>query len=235
MIPAGGAPVGLELFPPGDLQPGERVLYACRPSYLKAYWGRTLLLVLVFLFFLLPVSTAGSAYISNPAVWFFLALPLIFLLVVYSQWSHALCALTSQRLIRVSGWRGGDVESVPISNVMSVAPTSSSGGSIEFRHSVPATPTRTDPSGYHVKTMTWPGIPDALAASGTVDGALRAAQSAMRVESGQMQAEERVAALTVECPYCRTRTLLSALDVGHPVCPSCSAPLTLPDLVPRGG
>jgi hypothetical protein len=235
MMPAGGSPVGLELFPSGDLEPGEQVLYACRPSFLKRYWGRTLLLVLVFLIFVAPIATAGPSYASDPAVWFFLALAVIFLFVVYSQWSHALYALTNQRLLRVSGWRGGDVESVPVSNVMTVTPTSSSGGSLEFRYSVPTTPTRMDPSGYRVKTMTWPAIPDSLGVSGQVDRALRGAQQALRVESGQMRAEEEVAARTVECPYCGTRSPLSALDAGHPVCPSCSAPLTLPDLPPRVG
>jgi hypothetical protein len=231
----GGSPVGLELFPPGDLEPGERVLYACRPSFLKRYWGRTLLLVLVFLIFAAPLASAGSSYFANPAVWFFLALAVILLLVVYSQWSHALYAITSRRVLRVSGWRGGDVESVPVSNVMTVTPKTSSGGSLEFRYSVPQTPSRTDPSGYRVKTMSWPAISDSLTASGQVDRALQEAKEAMRVELGRMRAEEQVAETTIQCAYCGTRCPLSAIDAGHPVCPSCSAPLTLPDLPPRAG
>jgi len=221
---------GAELFPADELAPGEQVLYAVRPSFAKSFWGRTVLLGLFLLLLLSPALEGDVAYLANPAALFFIALTILFLAVVYLQWTHAVCALTNQRLIRVTGWRGGSVEAIPIASVGAVSTGSASGGSVDFEYSVQATPSRLDPSGWRTKRLVWAGLANPLAVSGAVESLLRRAQSAARVASGQVRAEEQVAERTVACPYCGTLVPLSAIDRQRPVCPSCAAPLTLPDL-----
>lgn len=217
-----------ELFPRNALGPGERVLFATRPSFLAGFWGRTVILSLVLFVFLLPVATAGMGYLENPAVWFFVGLLVFFLYVVYQQWHHALYALTNQRLVRISGWRGRGVGSVPVGDVLSVNSGSSSGGAVLFRYRIPATPGPADPAGFRVKTFSWPAVSNPLESAAWVQKMLEAAQAELRIESRQERSAERVAEVTVTCPYCGGRSTLALFDSQHPVCPFCSAPLTLP-------
>jgi hypothetical protein len=217
----------VDLFPAEALGPGERTLFATRPSFLAGYWGRTLVLALILLVLLLPTAS-GLAYIEDPGAWFFIAIPVVFLIVVYQQWSHAVYALTNQRLVRISGWRGGDVESVPVGDVLSVNSGSSSGGALFFRYRIPWTPSPSDPAGYRIKTMSWPAVPNSLGSAAWVQQMVSSAQAALRVQTGQERVDERIAELTITCPYCGSRSLVSLIDIHRPVCPFCSAPLTLP-------
>lgn len=217
-----------ELFPRSATGPGERVLFATRPSFLAGFWGRTFILALLLFILLLPVKTAGVSYAENPVAWFLIGCVLFFVYVVYQQWHHALYALTNQRLVRVSGWRGRGVDSVPIGDVLSVNSGSSSGGAVLFRYRVPSTPRPGDPSGFQVRTFAWPAVSDPLEAAAWIQKMLGAAQAELRAESKQGWNDQRVAAVTVTCPYCGGRSTLDLIDSQHPVCPLCSAPLVLP-------
>jgi hypothetical protein len=218
-----------DLFPAGALARGERVIYATRPSFLTLYWGRTLILGL----WLLIVLGAGAApgaltsYWTNPAAYFFVALGVVLLYIVYQQWNHDLYALTSRRVVRIKGWRGRDVLSVPIQYVDTVSSTGSSSEVLEFRYRVAVKPTRSDPAGYKVKVLRWPGIPDLLAVSAIVQQGIANARDQMRADAIRAQAVQRVAANSVKCEYCGRTVPLEGLDIAQPVCPGCGAPLSL--------
>ncbi|MFZ3355833.1 MAG: hypothetical protein WA549_03630 [Thermoplasmata archaeon] len=205
-------------------------MFATRPSFLSGFWGRSLVLAIVLFVLLLPIRTAGVGYIENPFVWFLIGLVLFFLYVVYQQWHHALYALTNQRLVRVSGWRGHGVDSVPIGDVLSVNSGSSSGGAVMFRYRIPWTVGPADPSGYRVKTFAWPAVSNPLESASSVQKSLGMAQSELRAESRQERGLEQIAGVTVTCPYCGGKSALSLFDARRPICPLCSTPLTLPQV-----
>jgi hypothetical protein len=218
-----------ELFPAGALARGERVIYATRPSFLTLYWGRTLILGL----WLLIVVGAGAApgsltnYWNNPAAYFFIGLGVFLLYFVYQQWNHDLYALTSRRVVRIKGWRGRDVLSVPIQYVDTVSSTGSSSEVLEFRYRVAVKPSKSDPAGYKIKVLRWPGIPDLLAVSALVQQGIASARDQMRADAMRAQAVQRVAANTVKCEYCGRTVPIEGLDLAQPVCPGCGAPLSL--------
>lgn len=219
-----------ELFPSSAIGPGERVLFATRPSFIGGFWGRTLLLTLLLFILLLPVRTAGISYVENPIVWILIGIVLFFLYVDFQQWNHALYALTNQRLVRISGWRGRGVDSVPIADVLSVNSGSSSGGAVMFRYRIPWTAGPAEPSGFRVKTFTWPAVSDPLESAAWVQQALGAAQADLRDVSRQDWALEQIADVTITCPHCGGRSALSLIDPRRPVCPLCATPLNLPSI-----
>jgi hypothetical protein len=224
------------LFPTGALAPSERVLFAERPSFAKAYWGRTSLVVIVLLLLVSPFLDPATArsFAENPGTWFFVAIPIVFLVVIYSQWRHALYALTNQRLVRIGGWRGQEVRSIPIGDVDPTTAGQVVGAGVQFRYRVSISPTHSDPGGFRVKTLEWPALANPLLASPRLHGAVAAAQSEQRVQTGQERLFERIAAATMNCPYCGTPVDLTQVSRDDPKCPSCGAPLSLPSPAVRG-
>ena len=205
-----------------DILPrGERVLFETRPGILNLYWGRLVFLALYLLFWIglgiaSPAAAPGAAFFAAPGV--------LWLAVIYLQWSHRTYALTDQRVIRIAGITGSEFQDAAYTQIHNL--TTEPGG-IRFDTTPPAAmggfapPART-------KVIRWDGLSSVPRVYTFVQEAFAFGLHRSQVLAITQAEVQRISATSIPCAYCGGPIDLATLDPANPRCPRCSAPLSLP-------
>jgi hypothetical protein len=204
------------------LPPGERVLYETRPSMLALYWGRLIFLGFWILFFGGLGATAPPDVLPGVAI--FLTPAVLWIVVIYLQWSHTVYALTDQRVIRISGMTGSEFLDASYPQIHNLT---SEGGGIRF-DTTPAPSFGGFQAPAKTRVIRWSGLSDTARVYTFVQEAFAFEIDRSRQAAATHEVLQKAVAASIPCAYCGSPIDLATLDPANPRCPICSAPVTLP-------
>lgn len=205
---------------------GERILFETRPSLWSLYWGR---IVLVLAFFLLVlIDATDPTYQTSAAYWgfegFILVVPLG---IVYAAWRGRAYALTSQRVLAMSGLVSPSLEYASYEEVQNLTSSGGTSGEVRFDIGAPGNAGAYPRAAGRPRQIRWRGLRNAPAVYNYLQDAFR-----IRVIAGAkeatMDAFVREALVgRIVCEYCGGLIDLERVDRSAPKCLQCGAPLTL--------
>jgi hypothetical protein len=156
------------VFPRGLLRQGEVVLYEVRPTFWGLYGSRSVVLIVLMGFFLLPVEEPG--YATNPFFFFFEGLLIAVLALLLVSWKHTAYALTDRRILAVRG-RCGRPDPETLLTDLNQITLDGLGASIITFHIKANQVGRPQ---FGARKIRWPGVPNADAVFGHIQRTLDA-------------------------------------------------------------
>jgi hypothetical protein len=215
------------VFPRRLLTGDERVLFETRPSLLGLYWGRLTIIAIWVLLFAAATAATPSLQ-TNPAGWFFIGFPVVIAIVYVLIWQKTAYALTSRRVLRLSGLRQTDFADASYDQVEGLTLVSGTSGGIKFDATPPNAPSRVIGGRKYAKTIYWNALPESPRVYTFIQQAfsLHANQAVEKGVRAQLLARLRQGRIT--CEYCHALVDVQQVNVSSPKCPQCGAPLVAP-------
>jgi len=223
-VPASNRPGA---FPRGVLPPAERVLYETRPTLFGRYGGRLIVLILLALLFGgVAIAAGGGAAWGGLFLLGITAIPIIYWVL---EWRGTAYALTDRRVLLVGGIRQTTFLDATYAQVQSLNLVSGWGGGLKFDATPPAAPHTLIGTRKFSKKIFWRALQDPSRVQSFVQEAFllherEAAQTGLRDALIAKMTENRF-----PCAYCRTLIDIRTVDFATARCPSCGAPLVIPE------
>lgn len=210
-------------FPPALLSPGERVVFETRPRV----WGFIAVsLSINILWSLLIIGTVATqpGAAQNPALWFFLVAPWLWVLFRLQAWKGTAYAMTDRRVIRRGGRGGVSLQDARYDLISAVESTGTT--TVRFR----IAPNAGAPDGAHGVGLinhyvVWNDLAQAAEVQVFAQEFVRLQAAKVREDEVRRQLRARALANKVRCPYCNTLMDFSTINLTTPKCSSCGAPL----------
>lgn len=203
--------------------PGETPLLELRPSFFGLYWGRLVVLILLFLIVLGPVEQ--PSYVANPVFWFFEGVILFAILLLVLIWSHSVYAITNRRVLAVSGVMGGAVAVASFDQVTNLGLNTAGSGSLVFDVAAAQWWRPSTNANMATGRIVWKAVPDTMTVYAFVQAVFVVHADATQREAMKRQVAAQLAKM-ITCSYCRGLINLQALGPGAAKCPRCGAPIT---------
>ena len=209
------------VFPTQYLGAGEQILFETRPGFLRLYWGRLTVLVLLFLIFLGPVGE--PSYLANPAFPFFEGLFLLLILLTWFAWRRTAYALTDRQVLSTSGVFGGSAVQAPYDQIQNLTVGVGETADIVFE-TAPSTGMALGRRG-HGRKIVWKAVPFATKVYQFVQFAFGMRARVAQQEQLKNRLVAGSLAGTLTCIYCGGPIVVKGIDVTRAKCPRCGAPV----------
>ena len=209
------------VFPTQYLGAGEQILFETRPGFLRLYWGRLTIFILLFLVFLGPVEE--PSYVANPFFPFFEGLFVFLIIVTWFSWRRTAYALTDRQVLATSGVFGGSAVQAPYDQIQNLTVGVGETADIVFE-TAPTMGIARGPRG-HGRKIVWKSVPYATKVYQFVQLAFGMRARVAQQEQLRNTIVARTMAGTITCIYCGGPINVKGVDVTKAQCPRCGAPV----------
>lgn len=208
------------VFPTQYLGAGERILFETRPSFLRLYWGRLTVYILLFLIFLGPVEE--PSYVSNPAFPFFESLLVVLILLTWLAWRRTAYALTDRQILATSGIFGGSSVQAPYDQIQNLTVGVGETADIVFNTS--------EHRGISIgvrggRKIVWKSVPYATRVYQFVQLAFGIRARVIQQEQLRNTLVAKTFGGTITCTFCGNPISVQGIDPTKAKCPNCGAPV----------
>ncbi len=209
-------------FPRELLFASEKVIFETRPL-ISGFLAVPLIVSILWDLLWVGTTFATPSLVYNPALYFFVLLPWIWVLVRWRNWRGTTYALTDRRVVRRSGKEGTKLQDAPTEFIGKV---DLDGNTVRFRFGTPAGQgALAHGGGILGNQVIWNDLKGAAQVQVFASEWISLYALKLQRERVRQQLLARVLADKVSCSYCGTLLPLGSISYDRPQCPSCGAPL----------